>query len=528
MRHPFFVSLVIAACIGTLAAKPQHSITLQPIGNFRTGVFADEASEITAFDPFTKRVFSVNAHDRTIDVIDLRDPSAPSKLFSIDLSPYGKNANSVAVSSCGLLAAAVKNMDKQALGKLLIFTTWGECRLIKNIEIGAFPDMVTFSPDGRYILVANEGQPSDDYTVDPEGSVSIIDLRWGPLFAKVATATFTRFNGKKDELIASGIRIFGPNATVAQDLEPEYIAISWDSKKAWVTLQENNAVAVVSIPDATVDTILPLGYKNYRDPVNKIDVSDKDGAISLANWPVYGMYMPDAIASYTAWGKTFLVTANEGDSREYDSFTEEERVKKLKLDPIAFPDAAELQKDKNLGRLKVTKTLGDIDGDGDYDKLFAFGGRSFSIWSADGKLIYDSGSILEEITAQYFPDYFNSDNEENGSFDTRSDDKGPEPEGIAIGQVMGATYAFIGLERIGGVMIFNITNPYKPEFVDYVNTRDFSGDPKVDAAGDLGPEGLTFIPAWQSPTFKPLLVVGYEISGSVGVFEIAPTGGCKK
>jgi hypothetical protein len=240
------------------------------------------------------------------------------------------------------------------------------------------------------------------------------------------------------------------------------------------------------------------------------------------------MYLPDAVASYTAWGKTFLVTANEGDARTYTGLNEEERVKKLKLDPVAFPNAADLQKDKNLGRLKVTKALGDTDGDGDYEKLYAYGGRSFSIWSSDGKLIFDSGSLLEQISAQFLPDNFNSDNDGNGTFDGRSDDKGPEPEGVTIGHVRGATYAFIALERIGGIMIFDITNPYQPQFVDYVNTRDFAGDPATDKAGDLGPEGLTFVPAWQSPTFQPLLIVGNEVSGSVVVFEIKPTEGCEK
>ncbi len=525
MRNLLPALLAVGMCVGSLIAKPHWpSITLQPIGNYRTGVFADGASEIVAFDAFTKRLFSVNGHNKTIDVLDLRDPSNPALLFPIDLAPYGKSANSVAVGY-GLVAVAVENENKQAPGKLCIFTTWGSCGLVKSIDVGPLPDMVAFSPNGKFILVANEGEPSGDYTLDPEGSISIIDLRRGPFHATAATATFTRFNDQKEALIASGVRIFGPNATVAQDLEPEYIAISHDSKKAWITLQENNALAVVSINNASVDTIIPLGYKDYLDSANTIDVSDKDGKISLKNWPVYGMYLPDAIASYTAWGKSFLITVNEGDSRAYDGFDEEERVKKLKLDPTAFPDASELQKDKNLGRLKITKTLGDIDGDGDYDKLFAYGGRSFAIWSDKGKLIYESNALLEKITSEYFPDDFNASDEENGSFDDRSDDKGPEPEGVAIGQIRGATYAFIGLERIGGVMIFNVSNPYAPQFVDYVNTRDFAGDPATDGAGDLAPEGLTFVPAWMSPTLKPLLIVGYEISGSITVFEVECKGG---
>jgi len=513
--------LTLTACASLLSAGNHHTITLRPVGNYRSGVFADGASEIVAFDPFTKRLFSVNAHTRSIDVLNLRDPSNPQLLFSIDLSPYGKSANSVAVRS-GLLAAAVENEDKQAPGRVVLFRTWGNCRVVNNLEAGALPDMITFTPNGQCILVANEGEPDDEYKNDPEGSVSIVDLRHGPSRATVATAVFGKFNDRKDELLAAGVRVFGPGATVAQDFEPEYIAVSHDSRTAWVTLQENNALARIDIKKASVEEILPLGYKDHLDPANKLDVSDKDGQIYLAPWPVFGMYCPDAIASFSVRGKEYLITANEGDSRDYDGYSEESRVKDLKLDPVAFPQAADLQKNGNLGRLKVTTSQGDPDGDGDFDKLYCYGGRSFSILGEDGTLIYESGSLFEEITAAYYPDDFNSNNEENNSFDGRSDDKGPEPEGVAVGKVFGNTYAFIGLERIGGIMIFDVSNPAAPEFVDYVNTRDFSGDPDTDGAGDLAPEGLVFVPAILSPTRRPLVIAGYEVSGSIAIFEVEP------
>ncbi|MEZ5299685.1 MAG: choice-of-anchor I family protein [Verrucomicrobiales bacterium] len=221
------------------------------------------------------------------------------------------------------------------------------------------------------------------------------------------------------------------------------------------------------------------------------------------------MYMPDAIVAFEAMGETFIISANEGDSRDYDGFSEEARVEDLDLDPTAFPNAAELQSRAELGRLKTTTTLGDTDGDGDYDEIYAFGGRSFSIWDAKGNLVFDSGDQLERLVAEYLPANFNASNDSNG-FDGRSDDKGPEPEGLAIGQLDGRTYAFLGLERVGGVMIFDITYPYSPVFVDYFNNRDFSADPEdeLELAGDLGPEGLKFIPASDSPNGKPLLAVG--------------------
>ncbi len=374
------------------------------------------------------------------------------------------------------------------------------------------------------MLVANEGEPNDACTVDPEGSVSIIDVSGGVESATVTTAGFSAFNARAEALKAAGVRIFGPGATVAQDLEPEYIAVSRDSKKAWVSLQENNAVAVLNIPARRITHVLPLGFKDQGLPGNGLDASNKDDAINISTYAnIFGMYQPDAIAAFEAFGKQYLITANEGDARDYDGFSEEKRVKKLALDPEAFPNAGDLQQDEVLGRLKVTNTLGDTDEDGDFDELYAYGARSFSIFrhTPSGlEPVYDSGDQFEQITAAVLPEDFNSNNDENGSFDSRSDDKGPEPEGVTTGVIKGHTFAFIGLERIGGVMVYDMTTPAAPKFVQYINSRDFSGDPASGTAGDLGPEGLIFIPETESPSGKPLLVVAYEVSGSTSIYEI--------
>lgn len=526
MKTRFLALTVFVAAAVTASSAWNTSVSLKQIGNFRTGIFAQGASEISAFDPFTQRLFSVNAYRGTVDIIDLKDPSQPSLLFSIDLAQYGKAANSVAVCN-GLLAVAVENENKQAPGKLLVFCTWGNCKLLFNTAVGALPDMVTFTPNGRYILVANEGEPNDDYTVDPEGSVSIIDVWRGAAPAAFSTVDFSYHNTRKNELQTQGIRIFGPNATVAQDFEPEYIAVSHDSKTAWVTLQENNAVAVISISQARIDTILPLGSKDHLSSINAFDASDKDGMIYPYNWPVNGLYLPDAIVTFKHHGKNYFLTANEGDAREYAGFAEVERVKKMKLDPVAFPQAADLKQDQNLGRLKVTTIIGDTDADGDFDKLYSFGGRSFAIWNEEGRQIFESGSLLEKLTAELEPDAFNSDHEENNSFDSRSDDKGPEPEGIAMGTIRGVPYAFIGLERMSSIVVFDLSDPSTPRTAGYVTTRRYDGTPAEDSAGDLGPEGLTFVPAYASPTRKPLLIVSYEISGSISIFEVEQKGKCK-
>jgi hypothetical protein len=258
---------------------------------------------------------------------------------------------------------------------------------------------------------------------------------------------------------------------------------------------------------------------------NGLDASDRDGKINIRPWPVKGVFMPDGIASYRVGGETFLVTANEGDAREYTNFVEIVRVgaNSVVLDPVKFPNAAVLKNNANLGRLNITSTLGKNPTTGLYEELYAFGARSFSIWNASGQLVYDSGDDFEWITAGAYPTNFNASNT-NNDFDNRSDDKGPEAEGVVIGQVFGRTYAFIGLERIGGVMIYDVSNPHAPVFIDYVNRRDFSAPADASGVSDLGPEGLIFIKAEDSPTGRPLLVLGNEISGTTTVFEITRQG----
>jgi predicted extracellular nuclease/Ca2+-binding RTX toxin-like protein len=262
---------------------------------------------------------------------------------------------------------------------------------------------------------------------------------------------------------------------------------------------------------------IALGLVTFDGGGNGLDPSDEDSGIKIANWPVYGLFQPDAIASFVIGGKTYLITANEGDLRDDES----ERIGGLTLDPTAFPDAAMLQDDDALGRLEASTSIGDYDGDGDFDALFAAGSRGFSIWDAVGNLVFSSGDQVEQITALAFPGNFNASNTSNDP-DNRSDNKGPEPEGVVVGTVDGTPYAFIGLERIGGVMVYDLSDPAAPTFVQYINPRDVTVDPEDDlaGAGDLGPEGLAFFSAEDSPNGKPLLVVANEISGTTAIFEV--------
>ena len=919
----------------------RHRITLAPLGTYSAGEFDLGAAEIVAHDPKAQRLFVVNAQAAVLDVLDIRNPSAPAKVASVDMKPLGGVANSVTVFE-GIVAVAVENEIKTEPGVVVFFDT--KLNFLNQVTVGALPDMLVATPDEKYVLVANEGEPNTDYTIDPEGSISIIDVSRGVKRLKqsdVRTVNFAAFNGVQ---LDRSIRIFGPGATVAQDMEPEYIAISPDSKTAYVTCQENNALAMIDIRPGVVKKLVGLGFKDHsatagrsevftfrqeslpsvgetlggqeialggfsglyfegidtvtgkhkfvahadrgpnaeptgiirpfllpeftpevvrfeldrergrleiteriplqkspgvpltglpntamggnanlpyndevpvdllgnilpldplgadlegivldpsngsfwmvdeyrpaiyhfdrggvlidrfvpegtavaagavpgtfgtevlpallaqrrqnrgfegvawdagklyafvqspirnpaslgnaalgamrniriiefdpmtqktrqflyvmdnpdlgpepntradkigdavslgngeflvveRDddslpgdalstiekkvyrfnlvgatdistlngligstgksvdeltieemsannikPVSKVlhvdlaqagynrvqkveglaaidpwtiavindndftvasitvhpngtftrnyapdniqlgivevlqnglDASDRDGKTNIRPWPVKGMYLPDAVATYTVKGDTFLLFANEGDVREYETFAEAVRVgaSSVALDPVKFPNAGVLKNNSNLGRLNITSTLGRNTANGFYEELYAFGTRSFSIRNAKGELVYDSGDDFEWITALDFPANFNASNTSN-EYDNRSDDKGPEPEGVVAGRAYGREYAFIGLERIGGVMIYDISDPHSPEFVDYVNRRNFAAPADASGVSDLGPEGLLFIEASDSPTGKPLLVVGNEISGTTTIFQI--------
>jgi YVTN family beta-propeller protein len=924
----------------------------QPPALRKLGSLTLGGAEIAAYDPEGRRLYVTNADANSVAIVNATDPHNLSLAATIYVSPLG-SPNSVAVRN-GIVAVALENSgDKTRPGRVAFYGDDG--RLLASVEVGALPDMLTFTPDGRHLLVANEGEPSGYGTgfTDPEGSVSIIRLPpalrdWRGLGASsVRTVRFTAFDGSEAALRARGIRIYGPGASASQDLEPEYIAVSEDSRTAFVTLQENNAVARIDIAGARLEGLMPLGYKDWNrqpavvasyewpdeslpeigrtaggqvlrlggfsglafegttrrgelkfvaitdrgpngepnaaserpfvlpdftprivrftlDPANGkfritdqirlrdsdgsplsglpnlqvaggnpatphndevpidlfgqvlpldrrggdfegvvvaedgsfwapdeyrpalyhfsakgvllerfipvgahaaaglpvpaigtagqlgiealpaiiaqrrqnrgmeaiairdgkiygfvqspvrnpaslansalnalrnirivefdpatratrqflyvmdnpastgpsdtradkigdavatpegflvierdddavpasdlsvitkkvyafalagatditgrdapvdvgggvlktldqmtaaelaaagvtpvaktldvdlaaagyagvqkveglallgdgriavvndndfqvaqividnatggftpapgyvpesivlgiidrpgLDASDRDSRISIRPWPVLGMFEPDAIATFRDKGRTYFVTANEGDARDWPGYSEEVRVSTQSLDPVAFPNGSALKGNTQIGRLNISRAQGDLGGDNDLDQLFTLGGRSFSIWSDTGELVFDSGSSLERITAAAFPDRFNAGHDDPAP-DNRSDNKGPEPEGIAVGEIRGRRYVFVALERIGGVVTWDITNPRVPVFVDYANDRSF-GTPET---GDIGPEGVLYVEAKDSPSRTPLVVVTSEISGSVSIWAV--------
>ena len=494
--HLFFAcSIVVSA-----------QITLTPVGRYDAGGLA--RADIAAYDPDTRRIFALNGALLRVDALDISDPAAPALAFTIPLSGL---PNGVAVRD-GVVAVAVENTPRQQPGRVQFFNTDG--LPLNSVEVGAVPDMLAFSPNGRWLLVVNEGEPNSygmPDSVDPEGSVSIIDMSGGAGNLTQADVRTARFTDSIPVRNAESIRVYGPGASLAQDLEPEYVTVSHNSKTAWVTLQENNALALLDIDEGAFTDLVGLGFKDHSAAGNALDPSDRDGGIRINNWPVLGLYQPDEIDSYRVHGQTYLVMANEGDSRDYPGFNEERRVGDAAylLDPAAFPEAGALKMPANLGRLTVTRSSGDTDGDGDFDQIHVFGARSFSIRTTSGELVFDSGEAFERITAEAVPGIFNS-NGTLDTFDTRSDNKGPEPEGVVVAKIFGDHYAFLGLERTGGVMVWDISDPYQPVFVQYVNT----------APADLAPEGLIFIPAGDSPNGRALLVVSSEVSGTTTIFEI--------
>ena len=549
LQH-FLRTAVAAACLSALAAcgtgnepTPTPSVASTTLtGRFATDVESG-FSEIVAYHSASQSVFitaDTATHPASFRRVGLRvmgSSALSSPLNDSNLTPgaftdVGSHVNDAQFTAGGvqalaisgnLLAIAVKARIKTDNGVIAFYRLdeFGNSTYLKKVTVGSLPDGIAFSPDGRTLVVANEGELSDTYStdgIDPLGTVSVIAISNQTPANTATTLDFSAFdNGAaRASERPAGVRIGIANNAFSKDAEPEYVSISADSQTAYITLQENNAVAVVdlSVNPPSISRLMALGSKDHSLSANALAPSDRvSPPFALQTFAnLKGLYMPDGIASYSVNGTPYIVTANEGDDRDdFLSPDETARIKDLTLDPTAFPNADALKADAVLGRLTVFKTMGDTDGDGDYDELYTLGGRSFSIYNATtGQQVYDSGNTLE--TQVY------------GSYDTpllnaaqvlgRLDNKGPEPEGVVIGQVGNRMYAFIGLERASAVAMFDISNPAAVTFVRLLrNTSDL-------ANGDISPEGLQFVPASQSHTGKALLLVGHEVSGSLAVYTL--------
>lgn len=543
--------LLTAALAAATFGPASAALQLDRLGSYESRVFDESATEIAAYDPSTQQVYVTNGKDDTVDVIDLSDPSAPARTGSLQFDalpghPGAYASNSVSLAR-GILAVS---LEAPATGQRGLIAFYRACRPVTDcadplaiVPAGYLPDAVAFSPEGTKVLSANEGEAAEVAdgenlpAINPPGSLTLVEVAHRPFrVVRTTQLSFDAFEPGGSKALgpdmatisaprsATGapyVRIHPQAPSVAADLEPEYVTFAPDGTLAYATLQENNAIAVLDVRSRMIDRLLPLGWKNHANPRNALDANKNDGVARLETQPFYGLFLPDAIAAYSVDGVPILVTANEGDARDpadFGDYGDEISLEDIDLDDSVFPHEEELRDGDGLGDKNVSRIDGDLDGDGQYEEIVIFGARSFSLWDGrNGNLVFDSGSAFEEVTAAALPGHFNASNDDN-SLDDRSDNKGPEPEALALGTLDGRTYAFIGLERVSGIMVYDITNPHRPQFVTYRNDRDFSLP--VEEQEDLGPEGIVFVPAAHSPNDQPLLLVSSEVSGSLTVYGI--------
>jgi len=523
-----------------------ETIRLDRIGRYATGE-ALGGAEIVSYQAGDSRLFVVNSNAGQVEVLDLSDPTDPTRDAVLEASDLVASEGTVvdsvggtnSVDVRGDVVAAAIEADPATDNGAVAFYDAGSLEFLNAVQVGPLPDKVTISPDGRYVVVANEGEPGEE--TDPAGSVSVIDIADGVDSASAATATFTEFDGQEDSLRAAGVHIVSDGeepATFSQSVEPEFVTVAPDGETAFVSLQENNALATVDLESASVTSVDGLGFKDFSLPGNELDTSDADGS-SLQRWPLLGMYQPDAIDAYEVGDQTFIVTANEGDAKDFEVSV----LRDLDLDPDGFElsenpyvdSVEELQQPENLGNMEVNEAamaeFADEDGDGVYSDIYAIGGRSFSVWrpTTEGlQLVFDSRNRFERSFAERRPE---------GHLNTV--ESGPETESIELGQVGDRTFAFVGQEVGSGIVSYDVTTPGNPRYLQLSVNRDYGvteddlaaaaeADPDGDnpaRAGDFAPEGVNFVPASESPVENPLLCVGYELSGTVGVFEVVPETG---
>lgn len=512
----------VAASTANILKEAPGDFQVTQIGRFTdNAVFAEDAAEIVAHDAQNQQLFVTNGNADRLDVLDVSDPANPSLTQSLNPTDAFAAAGGFThvEAKNGIVAVGAENDSATGNGRVIFYDA-ATLEVLNTVEVGILPDNLQFSDDGNTVVTANEAEQVDEDEdgtpeADPKSSVSIIDISNGVAAATVETLDFTQFDGQEDSLRDQGVRIF-PNRSASDDLEPEYVAINADGTEARIALQENNAFATVDLENNEITGLQGLGLKNYETSGQGLDARE-NGVIEIENLPIKGLYQPDQIAAFEGPdGETFYASANEGDDRDFDV----SEAGEANLDPTTAATVSQ----NGLDELEISNIDGDTDGDGDIDDLVSFGGRSFAIWDSEGELVFDSGSDFEQIMAAEIPQGFNSDDEENEK-DSESEEAGPEVEGITVGMVDGTMHAFVGLEKPGGVMIYDISTPSDATFVDYLNNRDFNQpieneDGSVNLnAGDSGPEGLEFIDAADSPTDAPVLAIGNEITGTVTMYE---------
>ena len=542
--------IIIAATLCAASALPaaamstagyengNSSLDITMSAHYTSGSFNADGGvmEIVAYNKANGHAYAVNGQDGVLASIDIA--GGDTELSSVDIDvkalvsdsdfTYG-DMTSVAVSPDGsLIATVLQDADYDEEGRIALFSSDsdGSIELLKVYEAGIQPDMVTFSPDGRYVLTADEGEPREGYDEDdPEGSVTVVSLE-DDIVSVIGFEAFDNPLARK-ALVDKGI-IMQKGTVPSEDFEPEYIAVG--NNKAYITLQEANAVAVLDLDSMLFTGVYTVGLEDYS--IVPVDIDKKDDAYNPRTYETLrGIRMPDGIAYFSVDGNDYIVTANEGDAREWgDYLNEDERDFG---DGNVSPTGAITAENAGLDGKVVFLASDDYDGlDNGIDYLY--GGRTMTIFRVDDnglEEVFTTADDAERITYSYLPEYYNASND-NAVLDDRSGKKGPEAEAVTVGEVNGRIYAFLALERTGGIIIYDVTDPENSEYVNYINTRDFTSivsgseiyeDGELDkwvTGGDVAPEGLAFVSAEDSPSGDALLIAAFEVSGTVAVYTL--------
>lgn len=534
-------ALVTASQLPALANEATVKIT--EISSIISGD-GDGGTEIGTFHAGSKRIFTTNGVKNAVDIFDISDVANPKKVGSVALSPYGNDVTSVAAGRDVVVAVvhvsakfSATGVPTSSNGKIVVFDTNGKVLSSPDI-LGVLPDSVTFAPNGTTALVAIEAQPvcakddpatpakeDTDYSKasDPVGGVSVVDLS-NPAVPVVRFAGFDQFTVA--QMRAKGIAVSSVVNNVSKDFEPEFVSAA-DNNFAYVTIQEANAIGRLNIQAARFESIT-RAFESRVDYVAR-DTSDRDSGAGPRSYKnVVGASQPDAIAAFKVGGGEYFVTANEGDAREYTCLDDDLRASALKVDPRRFPNWKTLSGSAALGRAKVNPTMGDKDGDGDIDTIHLRGSNSMTMYR-NGIVIWDSADLLDQIQIKAFG-VANINGSHSLSSDKstvnyvgqdRSDDKGAEPEGVAVGMVGDRRIAILGLERMSALAIFDITQPRNPVFQEWLQMLPTKATPAKDVKY-WSPEGIVFVPADKSPSGKALIITCYEVSGSVSIHQIEP------
>ena len=499
-----------------------QSLPLQLSYRYESGTFNQAAVGHHAFDPVTRHFYFVDSAAEELRIFDLQsDIAKPLPVASVDLSTYAALPGDV-VAHGNVVAVAFTNVSEQSRGRIVFFDSLGQ--FLNRFDLGAAPQQLSLVNNGQYLLSANAAYPSDDYNFDPRGSVSIVRILSATpdrlTQNDVLEIDFQRYDTVN---LDKGVRVYGNQGqqSPSQDLEPQEIAVDEQAFKAYISLQENNAIAVVDYFFAQLDTIFPLPLKSRANRNQAFSGTDRGSTVSLDSFPgIFSLYQPRGLSFLRQAGQSYLLSANEGAARDYPAYSEIATIASTPLDPVSIPNARDLKIDTILGPLKITNTIGGRGVGLLYDSAVSFGGRSFSVWDSLGQLIFDSGDDFERTILSLEAANFNSSAISNQSFKARGPWYGPQPNAIVTGEVDGSLYAFISLRQMGGVMIYNLNNPRQPIFDSYLLNRNFSVAADVPQAGDLGPVELSFVSGDRSPNGQALLIVSHSISGSLSIYEL--------